>query len=193
LKRILSAETIAEEVIGRLASGPGIRRDFPFRETAFEEDYCLLLDEMHFSAEAVLQCMEAEIADQRIEITIPWKGFDRRTLHPNFLSQFTRHSFQRLVFPRFVLPSIACFDSSVWTLRRKTSESRRSRVFSARTEPYCFGEIFSLGCRVEVTEMKAVSILGRAVYARKNIEIAVKFCLAGEPYSKMVTLSLVIL
>jgi hypothetical protein len=93
-RRILSAETMAEKVIGRLASSPGIKRDLPFRESALEEDHCLLLDEMHFSPEALLRCMEAEIADQRIEIKIPWKELDRRTMHPISCINLPRRSFQ---------------------------------------------------------------------------------------------------
>jgi hypothetical protein len=60
-------------------------------------------------------------------------------------------------------------------------------AFSARTEPCCFGKVFSFGCQVEVTGMKAVSILGKEASARENIEITAKFCLAGEPYLKRVT------
>jgi hypothetical protein len=75
-------------------------------EKALDEDHCLFLDEMHFSPEAFLQCMEAEIADQRIEITIPWKGLEQRTMQSNFLSQFPPQSFQRFVFTRFFLPSM---------------------------------------------------------------------------------------
>jgi hypothetical protein len=94
--------------------------------------------------------------------------------------------FSAIHFSAFLSSVHTYFDSSVWTVRRKSFESRRSMAFSARTESCCFSKVFSFDCEVKVTGMKAVSILGKEACARENIEIAAKFCLTGEPYSKIV-------
>jgi hypothetical protein len=93
IRRIYSAEAIAEEIMGGLASGRDIRRDLPFREGALEEDHCLLLDEMNLATEVLLQCMEACIADQRINVRMPRKWLNRHQKYPSFPSRFTPTGF----------------------------------------------------------------------------------------------------
>jgi hypothetical protein len=88
-----NAEAVAENIMGESASGPDTRRDLPFRESAFEDDRCVCLDEIKFAAETLFQCMEAAIADEQINLKRARKRFARHERHPNRPSRLTRVEF----------------------------------------------------------------------------------------------------
>jgi hypothetical protein len=84
----LSAETVTEDIMGRLMSDPNTWGGFnpkigPFIR-AFKEGLFLLLDEINLAPQSVLQCMEAAIDSGQITIEIPGQSLQIYHMHPDF-------------------------------------------------------------------------------------------------------------
>jgi hypothetical protein len=84
----LSAETVTEDIMGRLVSDPNTWGGFAFKIgpfiKAFKDGLCLLLDEVNLAPQSVLQCMEAAIDSRQISIEIPGQSLRIYEMHQDF-------------------------------------------------------------------------------------------------------------
>lgn len=84
-----SSQTSVEDLLGRVSKNNDSWSGFSFIKgpytRAFEEGYCLILDEINLAHETVLQCIEASLDSRKLSLDFAGNESDKTIMmHPDF-------------------------------------------------------------------------------------------------------------